>query len=190
MAVSLIRQCIEAITVMELGLIENKIGEKLINDWRGGMKQGTLRGHLEEQVWSEYGDGIWEEAWPKYFASLAGAVQDYSHYSPALQGWQMIVDDEAHLKEMSDGMLMAKLRYGFDTYDAGKAIRITLLHILIGWTIGRIAEANGYSSEANSQALAHLRESLADSSILAFAKHDWAHQFWPLEFEDIDPYST
>jgi hypothetical protein len=189
-AISVFRQCIEAITVLEFGLIDEARGAELFTKWKKGERQGSLRNELEENVWSTYGPGIWEESWSEYFASFAKAVQDYSHYGYELQAWQMIVENKGRMQQLPSGMLKAHLRPNIGSYDASKATRITLLHVLTSWTVGRILRANSHLNRKQQDQLDELHEALAESTLAEFAKRDWAHHFYALEFNSIEPDST
>lgn len=186
-AVGLIRQCIEALTIAELGLIPSEKGMSLFEKWQNDKSHGYIRKQLEAQVWPSYGSGLWNEPWADFFGNLARAVQDYAHYSPALQGWQMIVEDGSRFQEGEDGMLYGLMRYGIDTYDPGKATRVTLLHILLCWTLGRIIVENK-GARPGLKSVTEVGVALSQADILGHGKLEWAHQFWPIEFDGIEPY--
>jgi hypothetical protein len=50
------------------------------------------------------------------------------------------MQDSATQDDQGNYLLIAKV--GFDTYDANKATRITLLHVLLSYVLGRVALAN------------------------------------------------
>ena len=89
-AICLIRQCVEALTLIDLGLQEPSYREPLLEKWETGKKShGEIRKALEQDIWPNYGHGLWDEPWREYFGNLARAVQPYAHYSPEVMGWQM-----------------------------------------------------------------------------------------------------
>jgi hypothetical protein len=184
-AIGLIRQCVEAVTIVELGLIPSDIGLALVEKWKGAKTQGQLRQELARDIWPGYGKGLWNEPWGEYFGNLARAVQDYAHYSPALQGWQMVIEGDRRLREGAGGLLFGLMRYGFNTYDPGKATRVTLLHILLSWTVGRIINENK-GTHPETQQIECLGRALAEADILGHGKLEWPHQFWANEFDGIE----
>jgi hypothetical protein len=69
---------------------------------------------------------------------------------------------------------------GPQTYDALKASRITLLHVLVGWTLARILLANGRSQLINQREdqIHQLGKALGRSKLF-FKNEDWATQLIP-----------
>lgn len=172
-AICLLRQCLEALTVFEVGLQSEAYAVPLLLDWSEGRKTtGLLRKSLEQNVWADYGNGLWDEPWSEYFGNLAKAVHPYAHYSPELQGWQWAV-----AIQRSTGAIMT---IGMNTYDELRAARITLLHILLGWTVARILIAHA----DNEIALRHQKQvhdvavALASSDLL-FKQESWETQLTP-----------
>jgi hypothetical protein len=173
-AICLLRQCVEAVTVMDIGLQDTSYSEPLLLGWAEGRRShGELRKRLEEDVWPSYGTGLWDEPWSKYFANLAKAVQPYAHYSPELQGWQWV-----NVKQLSNRSFI--LGMGPETYDELKACRIALLHALTGWTIARTLLATNRSRPINQREhqITELGNALARSKLL-FKSADWATQLMP-----------
>lgn len=174
-ALSLIRQAVEAITLIELGLCDSGFSYPPLLSWSEGRKShGELRKELERQVWPRYGAGLWNEPWSVYFASLSKAVQPYAHCSPELLQWNLAV-----LTRPQSGRFMVSA----GTYDAGKASRITLLHVLVVWTLGRLIFANRPPQDALVQEtqIRELGSALAKSKFL-LAGEDWSVQLWPHMF--------
>lgn len=173
-AVSLLRQSVEALTILEIGLQDSNYAVPLLQAWAEGRKsQGELRKSLAKSIWPSYGTGLWDETWSEYFGNLARAVQPYAHYSPELQGWQWVT-----VKQLNERSFV--LVIGPQTYDELKASRITLLHVLTGWTLARILLATDRSSLIG-QYKRHIDElgsALAMSKLL-FKGKDWAQQLMP-----------
>lgn len=173
-AICLLRQCVEALTIIEIGLQDANYSEPQLVAWAEGREShGELRKSLEKSVWPSYGTGLWYESWSEYFGNLARAVQPYAHYSHELQGWQWATVTQ--LRERS-----FVLGIGPQTYDELKASRITLLHVLTGWTLARILLATGRSNLINQckHQIAELGHALAMSKLL-FKGEDWATQLMP-----------
>jgi hypothetical protein len=174
-ALSLLRHTVEALTIIELGLINNDTSYRLIKGWDSGKKtQGELRRALEKSVWPKYGKGLWEEPWAEFFGRLAKAVQPYAHCSPELLQWNLAV-----LTSDSSGRAV----FGAAMYDPVKASRLTLFHILVAWALGRILFANRPSAtsmvKANDVTAVGISLSRCD---LLMQNQDWSVQLWPHMF--------
>lgn len=131
-AISLTRQCVEALTVLECALISDRaLGQSLLSSWINNKKtSGLIRKELSSKVWGLYFPGLWLKPWADYYREFCNAVQSYAHYSRELQAWQLaLMEDQAHQDKDGNYLLFAKI--GLGTYDANKATRITLLHILL-----------------------------------------------------------
>jgi len=172
-AVCLVRQCLEALTIIDVGLQKPAYAEPLLLAWSEGKKTaGQLRQNLEHDIWPHYGKGLWTESWAEFFGNLAQSVHPYAHYSPELQGWQW-----ATITSRETGALMA---IGPDTYDELRAARITLLHILLIWASGRIILAydGKLLDNTHQEQMAELGAAIASSNLL-FEKQNWGVQLVP-----------
>jgi hypothetical protein len=119
--------------------------------------------------------------WTDYYREFCNAVQPYAHYSRELQGWQLaLMEERAHRSIDGNYLLLAKI--GLSTYDAHKATRITLLHILLSWTLGQIMRNNNKAAPIYHE-LQDLQRALEISDELGKGAVNWEHQFWALEFE-------
>lgn len=174
-ALSLLRQAVEALTIVELGLVAPALSYPLLEKWDSGKRpHGELRRALEQHAWPKYGSGLWNEPWSRFFAGLAKAVQPYAHCSPQLLQWNLSV-----LTNGSTGRFVA----GAGLYDPVKASRLTLFHILVGWTLGRIVFANRPPPAplVASDDVRILGVALSKADLLVKGE-DWALQFWPHMF--------
>jgi hypothetical protein len=173
-ALCLIRQSVEAISIAEVSLQETRFAEPLLLAWKDGKRShGELRKALEQSIWPRYGAGLWSEPWSDFYANLARAVQPYAHYTPELQGWQFSTASY-------NGGTSFVASYGLETYDALLASRITLLHMLLTWMLGRILLVHGTNAdvEARRQDIVRLGKALASSKLL-FRDGDWGSQLAP-----------
>lgn len=178
-AVCLVRQCVESLTIIELGLGNPDSTNHLIAAWMEGKKSnGELRKTLEKDVWANYGTGLWDESWGEFFGSLARAVQPYAHYSPELMGWQGsirsgLINERYFVREI-----------GVNTYDPVNASRITLLHSLIAWTLGRLLVENKLYPPAlgDVERVRELGRELGSSPLLCGGKASWPEELWPYLF--------
>jgi hypothetical protein len=173
-ALCLLRQSVEALSIAEAALQEPAIAEPLLLDWKNGKKShGEVRKALERAVWPRYGVGLWSEPWSEFYANLARAVQPYAHYTPELQGWQFA-------NQSSDGGATFVAAIGLETYDPLLATRITLLHMLLTWMLGRVLVAHGKNADVLSrhQDILRLGKAIASSKLL-FREGDWGSHLAP-----------
>ena len=88
-ALAMLRQCVEAISVLELTLCGHEEMESTLAKWQEDrISAGQLRKWLQENVWQSYGQGLWAESWSLFMREFAGAVQPYAHYGRSLSQWQ------------------------------------------------------------------------------------------------------
>lgn len=181
-AICLVRQCVEALTVIEVGLLrESDIGASLMDAWSTqGRSSGSIRRELEARVWPRYAPGLWGENWAAYFGAFCRAVQPYAHYSPQLQGWQMVLIDDSVQRDV-DGSYLMLSRVGLNSYEANKATRVTCLHCLLSWTLGHILGENRDLGDLT-QGISDLGTALAAADELCRGNVDWPTQFWAHEF--------
>lgn len=175
-SVALVRQCLEALSLVALGLWNDPRREKLLLDWlEGKLSPGELRQKLDQHVWPGFHPGLWGESWSEFFANLCRAVQPYSHYTPELMGWQWQDLAWSWSGDRPTGFTMI----GPQTYDPLKASRVTLLHALLTWTVGRIlTDLTDVLNPIQRTAVDDLGKSLGRSKLL-FKKKDWAVELRP-----------
>lgn len=181
-AISLVRQCLEAHSVVEAGFQASDLRRDLLNRWLDGkITGGGIRKRLDREVWASYGNGLWDEPWSEFMSEFTQAVHPYAHYSQLLQGWQF-----AHLHDdvilQSDGSYHAYMAVGANTYDATKATRITLLHMILAWIAGRTLLAHGHAERLSDEVHAAGR-AIAEAEWLGGGKASWHQEFWPHMFD-------
>lgn len=173
-AVCLVRQSLEALAIAEIGLQSPEFAEPLLLAWGEGKKShGELRKALEQSVWPNYGTGLWDETWAEFYGNLARAIQPYAHYTSELQGWQLATIAYEGGEEFT-------AMTGLESYDPLQATRVTLLHMLLTYMLGRILLVHG----KNPTVLSKRNEILAlgdalGSSKLLFRRGDWSAQLAP-----------
>jgi hypothetical protein len=142
--------------------------------WKEGKRShGELRKALQQSVWPNYGNGLWDETWTEFYGNLARAVQPYAHYTSELQGWQFAtVEDE--------GGTEVTAMFGLETYDVFQATRITLFHMLLTYMLGRILLAHGRNPDvmAKGDDIMKLGRALGSSKLL-FKRGEWWAQVHP-----------
>lgn len=175
-ALALTRQCIEALSIIELGLCQHPDAESKLLQWEASdISAGQLRRWLSQNVWPTYGSGLWNETWSDFMGHLANAVQAYAHYTSHLAKWQL----RLHGPIDSDDDLSLAIEIRPRAYDAQKATRITLYHAILTYCLARVWIANcGKSDQAFSALANRLRVALGKSKYLDGHQTNWDQQFW------------
>ena len=173
-AICLVRQSLEALSIAEIGLQSAEFAEPLLVAWKEGKKShGEMRKALEQDVWPHYGPGLWDETWAEFYANFARAVQPYAHYTSELQGWQFVTVDY-------EGGSQFTAMCGLETYDVLQATRVTLLHMMLTYMLGRILLAHGGNPDVMSRRpdILELGQALGSSKLL-FKRGEWWAQLAP-----------
>jgi hypothetical protein len=173
-AMCLVRQSVEALTIVEIGVQPEAFAAPVLEAWQDGrLSQGELRQRLEREVRPNYGVGLWNESWAEFAGNLARAVQPYAHYTPQLLGWQF---QTVAMNAEGRGFVAI----GPNTYDPLKASRVTLLHSLLNWALGRVllaADACPLAQE-HEASVCLLGRALSESKLL-FERGEWWTQLSP-----------
>ena len=179
-ALSLTRQCLESLTVVELGICGHRDAESVLLKWEADqLAPGKLRAWLENHVWPRYGNGLWGEPWRTFMREFSGALQPYAHYSSRLAQWQMRLLRGAVGDDKSSGDVTAIIEMRPRGYDPQKATRITLFHALLTYVLGRIWLAREHASDpAFSELIGRFGAALGKSKYLDGHATDWGQQFW------------
>lgn len=181
-AICLLRQCYESLALIEVGLIQDYARRSsLLSDWLHGTKTaGALRKALSQHIWPSYGPGLWDESWPELMKEFTQALHPYAHYSPELQSWQLALVEDTARKD-TDGSFLLVGNIGLTTYEANKATRVTLFHIISIYILGQIAVENNQLSSHKEQ-LSSLRKAISEAEQLCGGSLKWHIQFWAHEF--------
>ncbi|EAO9145986.1 hypothetical protein E9961_09565 [Salmonella enterica] len=178
-ALALTRQCVEAISIIELGVCGHPEAATVLLKWeKDKMTPGKLRKWLEENVWDKYGSGLWCEPWGIFMREFAKAIQPYAHYGRDLAQWQVRlcnVDGNNALLEMKP-----------HAYDPQKATRITLYHALLTYVLGRIWISSNYGDMPFENLINRLGIALGKSRYLDGHSTDWSQQFWAMLWDVND----
>ena len=174
-ALALTRQCIEAFSVIELGMCGRADAEDVLQKWwDDAMTAGQLRKWLSEHVWPAYGSGLWHEPWSEFMANLAAAVHAYAHYTSKLSQWQLRFHGRSPNASEDEHIIEIRPR----AYDAQKATRITLYHGILTYALARMAIAVRPSVGDEFRALiVRLGKALGQSKYLDGRQTDWPQQF-------------
>jgi hypothetical protein len=177
-ALALMRQCVEAMSVIELGICGHPGAEAVLLKWDSDqLSSGKLRAWLQAHVWPRYGTGLWAEPWSIFMHEFSAAVQPYAHYSRNLAQWQLLFHSLPEAPNMTEAM-EAIIEIRPRAYDAQKATRITLFHAILVYTLGRIwMAAKGIDVEF-AALMDRFRSALGNSKYLDGHRTDWSQQFW------------
>ncbi len=182
-ALSLTRQCVEAIGVLELGICGHPEAETILHKWDAdALTPGKLRAWLQEEVWPGYGPGLWSEPWSAFMREFAGAVQPYAHYGSKLAQWQHRLHAFPDASEPASGASVI-IETPPRAYDAQKATRITLFHALLHYVLGRIWLAANPTDPEFATLMARLGGALGKSRYLDGHATDWSRQFWAMVWQ-------
>ena len=179
-ALALTRQCIEAISIIELGVCGHADAEGILLKWDSdGLTAGKLRAWLEANVWPKYGAGLWHEPWSIFMREFSGAIQSYAHYGRDLAQWQLRLHRIFDSNEANvDSHAFIELRPR--AYDTQKATRITLFHALLSYLLGRIWLAANATDIEFANTMTRLGQALGKSRYLDGHQTDWSKQFWAM----------
>ena len=182
-ALALTRQCIEAISIIEIGMCGHPDAEKLLLTWdEDRINPGKLRVWLQANVWPSYGSGLWTEPWSTFMREFAAAVQPYAHYGRSLAQWQLRLIRAPEAVE-SENDLLAVIEITPRAYDAQKATRITLFHALLTYVLGRVWMATNSHDLEVAALINRLGVALGKSRYLDGHQTNWGQQFWAMVWE-------
>jgi hypothetical protein len=178
-AICLIRQCVEALAVIDAGFQGASVRDGLLGEWLSGKRScGELRKALETTVWPRYELGLWNESWAEFFGNLAKAVQPYAHYTQSLLEWQKSVIYSDGVER--NGSVRMTLATSPTSQDAVKLSRIALLQSLVIWTLARLLLANVTAPRPVSlhEDVEELGRAIGSSKLL-FKSRQWADELMP-----------
>ncbi len=113
---------------------------------------------------------------------FAGAVQSYAHYGRDLAQWQTrLIRVQDSIDPQQD--MHAIIEYRPRAYDAQKATRITLVHALLQYVLGRIWLAAKPDDEGFAKLMARFGAALGKSRYLDGHQTNWSQQFWAMVWE-------
>lgn len=183
-ALALTRQCIEAISVVELGVCKHPGAEGMLLKWDADQaKAGDLRKWLQANVWPTYGPGLWTEPWSVFMREFASAIQPYAHYGRNLAQWQLRLHRAFEDAGSPDGAMHGLVEIRPRAYDSQKATRITLFHALLTYVLGRVWIASNPGDGDFDALIGRLGTALGKSRYLDGHATDWSQQFWAMLWE-------
>lgn len=175
------RQCMEAVSIIELGLCGHPEAEAMLIKWDGDeLSPGNLRAWLAQNVWPHYGNGLWSEPWAIFMQQFFGALQPYAHYGRDLAQWQLrlhFFEDHSGDPDVA-GHGVIEMRP--QAYDAQKATRITLFHAIITFALGRTWMAANLDDAPFANMMAQLGAAIGKSKYLDGYQTNWGQQFWAM----------
>jgi hypothetical protein len=183
-ALALTRQCIEAISVVELGICHHPDAEGMLLKWEDDRATaGEMRKWLQANVWPQYGAGLWTEPWDVFMREFASAIQPYAHYGRNLAQWQVrlhgFVEPTDDPTVAAQGLIEMRPR----AYDPQKATRITMFHAVLTYVLGRVWMASNPGDAEFDALIGRLGTALGKSRYLDGHATDWSQQFWAMLWE-------
>ncbi|MBF3576669.1 hypothetical protein ISF62_14180 [Burkholderia pseudomallei] len=183
-ALALTRQCIEAISVVELGICNHPDAEGMLLKWDADRATaGELRKWLQANVWPNYGTGLWTEPWDLFMREFASAIQPYAHYGRNLAQWQLRLHAPIEDANSATGEMHALIEMRPRAYDPQKATRITLFHALLTYLLGRVWMASNPRDSEFAALVGRFGAALGKSRYLDGHATDWGKQFWAMLWE-------
>jgi hypothetical protein len=183
-ALALTRQCIEAISVVELGICNHPNAEGMLLKWDADRATaGELRKWLQANVWPNYGTGLWTEPWDLFMREFASAIQPYAHYGRNLAQWQLRLHAPIEDENSRTGEMHALIEMRPRAYDPQKATRITLFHALLTYVLGRVWMAAHAGDSEFGALIGRFGSALGKSRYLDGHATDWSRQFWAMLWE-------
>ncbi|XBS69161.1 hypothetical protein ABK905_22255 [Acerihabitans sp. KWT182] len=171
-ALALTRQCVEAISIIELGICGHPEANLVLLKWeQDQVTPGNLRAWLQNNLWEKYGSGLWNESWAVFMREFAKAIQPYAHYGRDLAQWQV----KLHSVNGNKALLEMKPH----AYDPQKATRITLYHALLTYVLGRLWLITNHDDQFE-ELIYRLGDALGKSRYLDGHATNWSQQFWAM----------
>ncbi len=137
-ALGLLRDAVEALSVVSLAISNHPRKIRLLSAWEEEkLTQGKLRQHLEADVWPGVtSTGLWGEPWADFWKNLAGAVQPYAHFSPLRMRWHQHIAD----CWQTDGKVKAIfcVNHPSGDFDLYRAARIVAFQLVLFWAFAEI----------------------------------------------------
>ena len=179
-AVGLLRDAVEALSLVAVGICHD--GEKLriLNEWNEEKQSaGDVRKYLERTVWPTVSiSGLWGERWSDFWASLARAVQPYSHVSPLRLRWHQHV-------EIIDGKWHVWINHLAGDFELYRAARIGAFQLVLLWAFAEIVCAFAAAPAAHLSQLRTLannaRQWLSKNEVF-FHGENWEVQLIPFVY--------
>ena len=132
-AVGLLRDAVEALSLVALGISHDPDKVRLLSQWNEErLSAGDLRKHLEAKVWPQvFITGLWGESWDSFWASLARSVQPYAHFSPLRMRWHQHV-------QIIDGKWHIWINHPSSAFEIYRAARLVAFQLLIFWAFAEL----------------------------------------------------
>ena len=182
-ALAATRPCVEAISIIELGICRHPLAESVLFQWnRGELTPGKVRAWLQDNVWPRYGSGLLLEPWSDFMREFAKAIQPYAHYAPELAQWQFRLHRFPDIRSANaDNEAVIEVRPR--AFDTQKATRIKLFHALLVYVLARISVAANGNDRDFSAAVTRFGIALGKSRYLDGEGSNWSPQFWASVWE-------
>jgi len=137
-AVGLLRDAVEALSLVALAISHDSENVKFLNQWNEEkLSSGEVRQVLDTRVWPNAAlSGLWGESWISFWASLARAVQPYAHFSPLRMRWHQRI-------QIIDGKWHVWINHPSGDFEPYRAARISAFQLLVFWSFAEVVCAFG-----------------------------------------------
>ncbi len=179
-AVGLLRDAVEALSVATLGISRDPEKIRLLERWNDEkLSPGELRKHLEREVWPHVGaTGLWGEPWASFWADLAQSVQPYAHFTPSRMRWHQHV-------EVVEGKWRFWINHPLGDGQLYRGARVSAFQLLVFWAFAEIVVALAaapHDQLSRLEVLAHgARQWLAKNEVF-FQGDKWSVQLMPFVY--------
>jgi len=132
-AVGLLRDAVEALSLVALGISHDSDKVSLLNQWNEDrLNPGELRKHLEAKVWPQVSiTGLWGESWDSFWESFARSVQPYAHFTPLRMRWHQ------HM-QIIDGKWHLWINHPSGDFEVYRGARVVAFQLLIFWVFAEL----------------------------------------------------
>lgn len=179
-AVGLLRDAVEALSLVALAISRDSDKVRLLNQWNEDrLSPGEVRKRLDATVWPSVTlAGLWGESWASFWASLARSVQPYAHFSPVRMRWHQHV-------QIVDGEWRVWINHPRGDFELYRAARIVAFQLLVFWAFAELVCAFSAASVGQLARLELLadqaRQWLATNEVF-FQGEKWEVQLMPFVY--------
>lgn len=132
-AVGLLRDAVEALSVVAMGISDDPSKLDVLRQWdEERLNAGALRAYLEEKVWPNAAiPGLWGEPWAEFWASLARSVQPYAHFSPLRMRWHQHI-------QIIEGKWHIWINHPSGDFEIYRGARVVAFQLLLFWAFAEL----------------------------------------------------
>lgn len=132
-AVGLLRDAVEALSLVAVGICPNSDKVSILCQWNDEeLRPGEIRQYLENHVWPDVTNlGLWGESWASFWRNFARSVQPYAHLTPLRLRWHQHV-------EIINGKWHFWINHPAGDFELYRAARIVAFQLLVFWAFAEL----------------------------------------------------